>query len=92
MDSSSFIVCVRTEYIYKDIVKDGEKRFNTSNYELVRPLQNEKKSHRFNERWIRWKIMKEFVGLRTKTYSYLTDDNDKVKKQKVQKLSYKEKS
>ena len=36
--------------------------------------------------------MKEFVGLRTKTYSYLTDDNDKVIKQKVQKLSYKEKS
>ena len=50
MDSSSFIVCVRTEDIYKDIVKDGEKKFNTLNYELVRPLQNEKKSHRFNER------------------------------------------
>ena len=26
------------------------------------------------------KIMKEFVELRTKTYSYLTDDNDESKK------------
>ena len=31
--------------------------------------------------------MKEFVGLRAKTYSYLTDDNDGSKrKQKLQKM------
>ena len=28
------------------------------------------------------KIMKEFVGLRAKTYSYLTDDNDESEKAK----------
>ena len=28
------------------------------------------------------KIMKEFVGLRTKTYSYLKDNNDKDKNSK----------
>ena len=28
------------------------------------------------------KIMKEFVGLRAKTYSYLTDDNDESEKEK----------
>ena len=31
------------------------------------------------------KIMKEFATLRAKAYSYLTDDNDKDKKQKTQK-------
>ena len=38
------------------------------------------------------KIMKEFVGLRAKTYSYLKDNNDKdKKKQKAQKsVSYNE--
>ena len=30
-------------------------------------------------------IMKEFVGLRAKTYSYLNDNNDEDKKQKAQK-------
>ena len=31
------------------------------------------------------KIMKEFVGLRAKTYSYLKDNNDKDKKAKATK-------
>ena len=31
------------------------------------------------------KIMKEFVGLRARIYSYLTDDNDESKKAKVTK-------
>ena len=29
--------------------------------------------------------MKEFVGLKAKTCSYLKDNNDKIKRQKVQK-------
>ena len=31
------------------------------------------------------KIITEFVGLRVKTYSYLTDDGSEDKKQKIQK-------
>ena len=31
------------------------------------------------------KIIKEFVGLRAKTYSYLTDDNNESKKAKSTK-------
>ena len=32
------------------------------------------------------KTMKRFAALRTKTYSYLTDNNNKVKNQKTQKI------
>ena len=33
-----FIVYIETNNIYKDIVEDVETRFDTSNYELDRPL------------------------------------------------------
>ena len=38
MDSNSFIVHIKTYDIYKDIAKDVETRFDTSNYELDRSL------------------------------------------------------
>ena len=38
MDTDSFIVYVETEDIIKDIAKDNETRFDTSNNELDRPL------------------------------------------------------
>ena len=38
------------------------------------------------------KIMKEFVGLRVKIYSYLTDDNDVSKTVKGTKNVYKKKT
>ena len=38
MDKGSFVVYIKTNDIYKDIAKDVETRFNTSNYELDRPL------------------------------------------------------
>ena len=34
MDTGSFIVYIRTGYIYKDIAEDVETIFDTSNYEL----------------------------------------------------------
>ena len=42
MDTGSFIVYIKTEEIYVDIVKDVEIRFRTSNNELDRPLVNAK--------------------------------------------------
>ena len=42
MDRGSFIVCIKTNIIYKDVAKDVENRFDTSNYELARPLPQEK--------------------------------------------------
>ena len=38
MDTNSFIAHVKTDDIYKDIAEDVEKRFNTSNHEIDRPL------------------------------------------------------
>ena len=38
MDTDSFVVHVKTDDIYKDIVEDVEKRFDTSSFELDRPL------------------------------------------------------
>ena len=38
INTDSFIVYIKTDDIYKDISKDVETRFDTSNYELDRPL------------------------------------------------------
>ena len=38
MDTDSFIMNIKTEDFYKDIVNDVEKRFDTSNYECDRPV------------------------------------------------------
>ena len=38
MDTDSFIMSIKTNDFYKDIVSDVEKWFDTSNYEVNRPL------------------------------------------------------
>ena len=38
IDTDSFIMHIKTEDFYKDIAEDVEKRFDTSNYEVDRPL------------------------------------------------------
>ena len=38
MDTNSCIVYIKTNGIYKDIAEDVETRFDTSKYELDRPL------------------------------------------------------
>ena len=38
LDKNSFIVYIKADDIYKDTVKDDGTRFDTSNYELGRPL------------------------------------------------------
>ena len=74
MDTGSFIVYMKTEDIYSVIAKYVQTRFNTSNYELDRPLLKEKqKSYWISEKWITWKSkdVEEF-----KMYSYLKDDRN----------------
>ena len=38
MDTASFIIYIKTEDFYKDIAHDVECKFDTSNYEVGRPL------------------------------------------------------
>ena len=38
MDTDSFIINIKTEDLYEDITNDVEKRYDTSNYEVNRPL------------------------------------------------------
>ena len=61
---------------YKDIAKDVEKEYDTSNYTVERPLPMgmNKKVIGVMKDELGGKIMKEFIGLRPKSYSYLTDD------------------
>ena len=88
MDTDSFIAYIKTDDISnKDIVEDVETRFDTSNYELERPLPKgeNKKIIRLMKDELGRKIMTKFVGLRAKTYSYLMDDNNEDKKAKSTK-------
>ena len=51
MDTDSFIMNIKTNDFYEDITNDVESRFDTSNYEVNRPLpMGKNKNHRFNER------------------------------------------
>ena len=61
---------------------DVETTFDTSNYELNRPLPKgkNKKVIGFMKDELGRKIMTKFIGLRAKTYSYLKDDNSEDKK------------
>ena len=43
MDKGSFIIYIKTDKIYIDIAKDVKTRFDTSYYELGRPLPRGKK-------------------------------------------------
>ena len=64
MDTDSFIVHVKTDDFYKGITEDVEKRFDTSNFEIDRPLpqgKNEKLYGLMKDELGR-QIMKEFVG------------------------------
>ena len=84
MDTYSFIMNIKTEYFYKDIANDVEKRFHTSSYEVNRPLPTgkNKKVIELMKDELGGKIVTEFVTLRPKTYSYLTDDCKEDKKAK----------
>ena len=71
MDTDSFIMHIKTEDFYKDIANDVEKRLDTSDYEVNRPLSTgkNKKVIGLTKDKLGGKIMTEFVALRPKTYS-----------------------
>ena len=87
MDTDSFIMNIKTNDFYEDIANDVECKFDTSNYEVNRPLPmgKNKKSIGLMKDELGGKIITEFVTLRPKTYSYLTDDGKEDKKTKETK-------
>ena len=84
MDTDSSIVYIKTDDTYKNIVEYVETRFDTSSYELDRMLSKgkNKKVIGLMKDELGGKIMKTFVGLRAKIYSYLIDDGSEDKKAK----------
>ena len=75
---------IKTNDLYKDITNDVESRFDTSNYEVNTPLPTgkNKKVIGLMKDELGGKIITEFVTLRPKTYSYLTDEGKEDKKAK----------
>ena len=85
-DTDSFIIHIITEDFFGDIANDVTKWFDTSNYDEndKRPLQigMDKKVYGFFKGELGGKIVKEFLALRAKTYSYLMDYDGEEKKTK----------
>ena len=75
MDTYSFIVHVTSEDVYVDLAHHVQTICNTSNYEADRPLHEgkNKKGIGIMKDELGGGIMKEFIVLRQRMYSYLTD-------------------
>ena len=85
MDKDNFIAYIKTDGIYKDIGEDFDTRFDTSNYELDRPLRKgkNKKVISLMKDELVGKIMIKFVGLRAKLIvSYIIHDGSEDKNAK----------
>ena len=75
-DTDSLVMNIKTKDFYKDIAQDVEERFDTSNYDDDRPLPKgkNKKVIGLMKDELGGGIITEFVALRPKTYSYMTDE------------------
>ena len=90
MDTDSFIIYIKTEHFYKDMADNVEKRFDTSDYKVDRPLPTgkNKKVVGLMKDELNGRIMTEFAALRPKIYAYQIydyndgDDVNKLKKAK----------
>ena len=87
MDIDSFIVHVKTDDNYKDIAEDDEKRSENSNFEIDRPLRIRKNKNVIGlmKDELGGQIMKKTCCIRSKTCSYLKNNNDEDKKSKRDK-------
>ena len=82
MDTDGLIMNIKTKDLYKDIAQ--EERFDTSNYDADRPLPKgkNKKVIGLMKDELGGGIITEFVALRPKIYSYMTDEFIEMKKAK----------
>ena len=84
MDTDSFVVNIKTKDFYKDIAESVKERFDTSNHIYDRPLPTgvDKKVIGLMKDELGGDIITEFVALRPKAYSYITNDFIETKKAK----------
>ena len=83
-DTDSLMYEIETEDFYKDISGDVKDRFDTSDYPENHPsgipTGINKKVLGMMKDEAGGKIIKEFVGLRSKLYSFVMDDGEETKK------------
>ena len=82
MDTGSLIMNIKTKDFCKDIARDVEEMLDTSNNGVDRPLPKgkNKKVVGLMKDELGGGIITEFVALRPKTYSYMTDEFTEMKK------------
>ena len=83
-DTDSLMYEIQTEDFYKDISGDVKDKFDTSDYPENHPSgiptgENKKVLGMMKDE-VAGKIIKEFVGLRSKLYSFVMDDGGETKK------------
>ena len=83
-DTDSLMYEIQTEDFYKDISGDVKNKFDTSDYPENHPSgiptgENKKVLGMMKDE-AAGKIIKEFVGLRSKLYSFIMDDGGETKK------------
>ena len=89
MDMDSLIYSIKTKDFYSDISPDVESRFDTSSYpnDRSRPLSigKNKKVIGLMKDELGGEIMKEFISLRPKMYSYRVGNSEPKKCKGIKK-------
>ena len=86
MDTDSYVYDIKTEDFYKDIAGDVEARFDTSGYkDRPLPVGKNKKVIGLIKDELGGEIMKEFVSLRPKMYSYRAGNSEPKKYKGIKK-------
>ena len=84
MDTDSFVLNIFTAEFFEDINSDVERWFDTSNYDknherLLQIGVNKKVTGMFKDE-LGGKILKKVCAFRAKTYTYLMEDDNEMKK------------
>ena len=92
MDTDSLVYKIKTRDFYKDIADDVESRFDTRGYEPDKPLPigKNKKVIGLMKDELGGKVMKEFISLRPKMYSYRVGEDEPKKCKGIKKCVVKE--
>ena len=86
MDMDALIYSIRTQDFYKDMAGDVEARFYTSGYvDRPLPIGRNKKVIRLMKDELGGEIMKEFISLRPKMYSYRVNELEPKKCKGIKK-------